>query len=108
MQMRDRVETFDDHSLVDFARIQIHDYNLQGPGRQHMNSRLRHRHDQYQDWVHWRIFSRESGKSFGSKYARNIEAKKCHKEQFVPPPKLTISTFDDGGQYPPKVIISRC
>jgi hypothetical protein len=27
--------------------------------------------------------------------------KKRHKEQFVPPPKSVISTFDDGDQYPP-------
>ena len=55
-------------------------------------------------------FSREKAKktSFGSMYARKIEAKKCHKAQFLPPPKSAISTFDDGGQYPPKVIISRC
>jgi hypothetical protein len=30
------------------------------------------------------------------------------KEQFVPPPKSGISTFDDGGQYPPVIIILRC
>jgi hypothetical protein len=35
---------------------------------------------------------------------KNRSKKKCHEEQFVPPPKLVISTFDDGGQYPPRVI----
>jgi hypothetical protein len=57
--------------------------------------------------------ARKRKKSFGSTYARKIEAKKTsrrtkrHEEQlFVPPPKSAISTFNDGGQYPPKVIIS--
>jgi hypothetical protein len=55
------------------------------------------------------IFSRKSKKtSFGSTYARKIEAKKSHEAQFVPPPKLAISTFDDGGQYLPVIIIPRC
>jgi len=34
--------------------------------------------------------------------------KKCHEQQFVQPPKSKISTFDDGGQYPPGILISRC
>ena len=53
--------------------------------------------------------ARKRKKSFGSTYAKKkIEAKKRHEEQFVPPPKSVISTFDDGGQYPTKVIILRC
>ena len=52
-------------------------------------------------------FSRmKTEKSFGSTYARKINAKKRHKAQFVPPPKSVISTFNNGGQYPPKVIIT--
>ena len=47
-------------------------------------------------------------KSFGFTYKRKIEAKKRHKAQFVPPPKSVISTFDDGGQYSPVIIILRC
>jgi len=43
-------------------------------------------------------------KSFGSTYERKIEAKKTS-QQYVQPPKSAISTFDDGGQYPPKVNI---
>jgi hypothetical protein len=40
MQMRDRVETSDDVlPLVDFARIQIHEDNLQGPGSVGGNAR---------------------------------------------------------------------
>jgi hypothetical protein len=51
--------------------------------------------------------ARKRKKSFGSTYAKKIEAKKTSEAQFVPPPKSAISTFDDGGQYPPKVIISQ-
>ena len=46
-------------------------------------------------------------KSFGSTYTKKVKRKKRHKAQFVPPPKSAIFTFDDGGQYPPKVIILR-
>jgi hypothetical protein len=37
-----------------------------------------------------------------------LKQKKHHEAQFVPPPKSVISTFDDGGQYSPVIIISRC
>jgi hypothetical protein len=33
-------------------------------------------------------------------YARAVKQNKRHKEEFVPPPKSTISTFDDGGWWP--------
>jgi hypothetical protein len=35
-------------------------------------------------------------------------SKTRHKAQFVPTPKSAISTFNDGGQYSPVIIISRC
>ena len=53
------------------------------------------------------FFSVCGKKSVGSTYARKIEAKKTSR-QFVPSAKSAISTFDDGGQYPPKVNILRC
>ncbi len=55
-------------------------------------------------------FSRpKSKKSFGSTYTKKIEAKKTSRRTIIrPPQKSAISTFDNGGQYPPKVIISRC
>ena len=43
-------------------------------------------------------FSRtKAKKSFGSTYARarKKEATQSHEEQFVPPPKMTISTFNN-------------
>ena len=41
--------------------------------------------------------ARKQKKSFGSTYtrARKKEATQSHEEQFVPPPKMTISTFDN-------------
>jgi hypothetical protein len=39
---------------------------------------------------------------------KNRKPKKVHKAQFMPPPKSVISTFHDGGQYSPVIIISRC
>jgi hypothetical protein len=44
-------------------------------------------------------------KSFGSTYARKKKQKKRHEEQPWPPPKSAISTFDNGGQYPPVDVI---
>jgi hypothetical protein len=38
-------------------------------------------------------------KSFGSTYAKKIEAKKMPRSTIRPPPKSAISTFDDGGHY---------
>jgi len=53
IRMRDREETFYEHHLADPARIEMHEYNLQGPGRLHLNSRFhrihQHGHDQSQD-----------------------------------------------------------
>jgi len=39
-------------------------------------------------------------------YARKKKQKNHHKEQIVATPKSLISTFDEGGQYPPVVSIS--
>jgi len=40
-----------------------------------------------------------------SRTQEKLKKKKRHKVRFVPPPKSAISTFDDGGQYPPRIII---
>jgi len=46
-------------------------------------------------------------KSFGSTCARKKKPKKRHEEQFVSPQKSAISSFNNGGQYPPAGIISQ-
>ena len=52
-------------------------------------------------------FSRTKAEKMVSRTQEKLKPQKRHIEQFVPPPKLVISTFDDGGQYPPRVIISQ-
>jgi hypothetical protein len=54
-----------------------------------------------------RIFPHESKKkSFGSTYARKIEAENTSQRTIRA--KSAISTFDDGGQYSSVINISQC
>jgi hypothetical protein len=55
-------------------------------------------------------FSRAKAKKkvLVSRTQEKKKPKKRHKEQPWPTPKSAISNFDNGGQYPPVGIISRC